>query len=64
MIFNNLGFNDLKIELFSLADYRSHLAKKFCFVYRGNDLKVAFCHIDFYPIKYFSILKPEISPLS
>ena len=64
MILNNLGLDDLKIELFLWWIISHALPKKFILSTDRNDLKVAFCQIDFCPVEYFSTLQLEILPLS
>ena len=62
MIFNNLRFNGLKIDLFSLADCWSCFAKKKFVLSTGeNDLKVALCQTDLCYVEYFLALQHKIS---
>ena len=53
MIFNNLGLNDLKIDLFLCQIVGRALLKNFDLSTNGNDLKVTFYQIDFCPVKHF-----------
>ena len=62
MIFDNLGLSDLSLEskLFLWKTVGRALLKNFDLFIDENDLKVVFCHIDFYLVEHFSVLQPKI----
>ena len=62
MIFNNLGLSDLspEYELFIWQTIGCALSKNFNLSTGINDLKVAFCQINFCLVDNFSALQPEI----
>ena len=62
MIFINVELSDLlpELELFLWQIVGHASLKNFSLFTGGNYLKVAFCHIDFYLVEYFSTLQPEI----
>ena len=61
MIFN-IEFRDLspELDLFLWQIVSRASPKNFALCTNENDLKVAFCYIDFCLVDYFSALQPEI----
>ena len=62
MSFNNLGLSYLspKIELFLSQIVGCAFSKNFDLFTGGNDLKIAFCHIDLCHVEHSMTLQPEI----